>query len=76
LIVPSFYLRHVRQGDAFKYKIDETGREYEAQILRVGAAVDPVSQTVKIIAVFSGPVSDVLAGMSGTANLQSPEASQ
>lgn len=76
LIVPSFYLRHVQPGDAFKYKIDETGREYDAQILRVGAAVDPVSQTVKIIAVFSGPVSDVLAGMSGTANLQSPEASQ
>ena len=76
LIVPSYYLRHIRPGDAFKYTVDETGREYDAEVLRVGAAVDPVSQTVKVIAVFSGPVDDVLAGMSGAANIQSPEPSQ
>ena len=76
LIVPSYYLQHIRPGDEFVYKIDETGREYPAKILRVGAAVDPVSQTVKMIATFSGPVSDVLAGMSGAASLQRPEPSQ
>jgi RND family efflux transporter MFP subunit len=76
LIVPSYYLRHIRPGDAFKYTIDETGHEYDAKVLRVGAAVDPVSQTVKVIAVFSGPVDDVLAGMSGAAKLQTREPSQ
>ncbi len=76
LIVPSHYLQHIQPGTSFSYRIDETGREYEAEILRVGAAVDPVSQTIKVIAKFAKPVTDVLAGMSGSASLLGRETSQ
>lgn len=76
LIVPSNYLRHIRVGDAFTYRIDETGREYDAKILRIGAAVDPVSQTVKVIAAFANPGIEVLAGMSGAATISVPELGQ
>lgn len=76
LIVPSSYLRHLQTGGTFTYRVDETGRDYEAQILRIGAAVDPVSQTVKIIAAFIKPDAHLLSGMSGTALIAVPEASQ
>lgn len=76
LIVPSSYLRHLKPGDTFNYRVDETSRDYEAHILRIGAAVDPVSQTVKIIAAFSKPDAYLLSGMSGTAFIVLPEASQ
>lgn len=69
LIVPSFLLKSLEPGVAFKFLVDETGRAYDAKVTRLGAAVDPVSQTVKIIAAFDNKDERVLAGMSGTADL-------
>lgn len=76
LIVPSAYLRHVKPGHTFSYRIDETGTVHPARVLRTGASVDPVSQTVKIIAAFEQPDARVVAGMSGSAVFDIPEVSQ
>lgn len=67
LIVPSAWLKSLVAGTTFKFIVDETGLSYTAQVLRIGAAVDPVSQTVKLIAAFAHRDGRVLAGMSGTA---------
>lgn len=72
LIVPSHWLRWMKPGAEFQFSIDETRRDYKAHVIRLGAAVDAVSQMIKIIAVFDEPVGDVLPGMSGVAKFGPP----
>jgi multidrug efflux pump subunit AcrA (membrane-fusion protein) len=42
----------------------------DATVTRTSPAVDPISQTIKIIAVFSNDQGTVLPGMSGTADFK------
>lgn len=65
MIVPSKWLTWLQPGMAHTIVIDETGKSYESAIVRIGARVDPVSQTLRIFASFKNGASDVLAGMSG-----------
>ena len=66
MIVPSKWLRWLEPGINCPIAVDETGKNYDIKISRVGARVDPVSQTVRIFASFKNEVTDILAGMSGT----------
>ena len=61
----------VKNG-AFQVKIDETGGTYPAKVIRLGAKVDPVSQSVKTIAVIDGQFPELIAGMSGRVVLTPP----
>ncbi len=72
LIVPSNWLGQLKAGTQFAFVIDETGKKHNVRVSRIGATVDPVSQTVKIIGTFTGAGKDVLAGMSGTAQFALP----
>jgi len=74
-IVPSRWLAWVRPGTAFLVQIDETGKTYPAKVQRVGARVDPVSQSVKLNAVVDGRFAELVAGMSGRVQM-APPASQ
>ncbi len=76
LILPSQALRALEPGAPFQFRIDETGIAYEAKVLRIGAAVDPVSQSIKVIAAFVAADGRVLAGMSGTAVMPALEAAR
>lgn len=76
LVLPSTALRVLEKGTPFEFRVDETGIVYQAQILRIGAAIDPVSQTVKAIGQISHSDSRVVAGMSGTAVLPGLEPSR
>lgn len=67
LIVPSHWLRTLTKGAAFKFVVDELGQSFDGKIVRIGAAVDPVSQTIKIVGIFTSKPGKVLSGMSGTA---------
>jgi membrane fusion protein, multidrug efflux system len=67
LIVPSAWLISLSNGEGFTFAVDETGREYSARIIQIGATVDPVSQTVRLLGEFDEKAGDVLSGMSGTA---------
>lgn len=66
-IVPSIWLRWIKPGQGFQFVIDETGATVSAEVLRMGAVVDPVSQTIKAYGVLKTRNSSVLPGMSGTA---------
>ena len=76
LVVPSVWLRWLSPGRTFSFTVEETGRTIESSIDRIGAEVDPVSQTVVIYAgvdkgktgAKAGGTEDILAGMSGTAS--------
>lgn len=76
IIVPSALLRHLGSGAALKFAVDETGKTYDAHVLRVGAAVDAVSQTVKVVAAIDAGDDAILPGMSGTAIFPHSETSQ
>lgn len=67
LILPSHALRSLDPGSPIQFRVDETGLTYDAKVLRIGAAVDPVSQSIKATAGFEAPDRRIVAGMSGTA---------
>ena len=68
LVVPSVWLRWLKPQSQFEINIDETGENGIGKVERIAAEVDPVSQTVKVIASFDDRPASVLAGMSGTVN--------
>jgi membrane fusion protein, multidrug efflux system len=73
-IVPSRWLAWMRVGYPMQVRIDETGKDYPAKVRRIGATVDPVSQSVKIIANVDGRFPELIAGMSGRLTVRPPHA--
>lgn len=67
LVVPSKWLTWIKIGQRFQFLVDETGSVHTAMIMRTGAEVDPVSQTIKVFGQLQGDPDAILAGMSGTA---------
>ncbi len=67
IYVPSNWLNRLKFGREFTVTIDETGKKYPARITRLGAEIDPVSQTIEIRAKIKGRHPELLAGMSGNA---------
>lgn len=72
LIVPSNWLTWLKVDSTFAFNVDETDREYQGRVVRVGASVDAISQMVKVIAIFDTAVTDILPGMSGSATFTQP----
>ena len=64
-LVPSVWLRWLKVGGGFEVQIDETRKNYPAKFTRIGARVDPVSQSVKVAAAINGKFPELIAGMSG-----------
>lgn len=64
-LVPSGWLRWLKTGHRFKVSIDETGKAYPARVTRLGARVDPISQSVKVSATVDGHYAELVPGMSG-----------
>jgi RND family efflux transporter MFP subunit len=64
-IAPSQWLKWIRVGSTLQVQIDETGNTYAVKVQRIGARVDPVSQSIKLVAIPEGTPTDLIAGMSG-----------
>ncbi|WMD18983.1 efflux RND transporter periplasmic adaptor subunit [Achromobacter seleniivolatilans] len=74
-IVPSRWLAWLTPGSPLRITVDETGRTYEAAVSHIAGAVDPVSQSVKIIGRLEDKQSasvDLLPGMSGSVRVDLP----
>lgn len=69
-LVPSRWLSWLRIGGRFQVQIDETQRSYPAKFTRIGARVDPVSQSVKVAAAIDGRFPELIAGMSGRVQIE------
>jgi membrane fusion protein, multidrug efflux system len=76
LIVPSNWLTWLRRGADFAFRIDETGESVQGKVTRLGAAVDPVSKTIRITGDIAGATGPVLPGMSGSATFPQPTATK
>jgi membrane fusion protein, multidrug efflux system len=72
VIVPSPWLRWLKPGAAMSVSVDETGAMVSAELVRLGAVVDPVSQTVKAVGRLIGATSGILPDMSGSVNFSVP----
>lgn len=72
LIAPSQWLVWLSPGHAFTLRIDELANDVTAQVSRLGARVDPVSQSVKVFAAITDAPPGLMAGMSGLADLAPP----
>ena len=69
MIVPSPWLASITLGQQVTLRIEETGLAYPAVIERIGARIDPVSQSVKLYGSIDGSFPELRSGMSGTATL-------
>jgi membrane fusion protein, multidrug efflux system len=65
LMVPSRWLAWLRGGTPFQVHIDDLNTDYAANIVRIGARVDPVSQSLEVSARIKGAHAELLPGMSG-----------
>jgi len=73
-LVPSAWLGWLKVGGSFQVEIDETRKTYPAKFIRIGARVDPVSQSVKVAAAIDGRFHELIAGMSGRVRVTPPAA--
>lgn len=71
-IAPSSWLPGLRAKGSVRLRVDETGKTYNARVARLGARVDPVSQSIKVMAVIEGRPAELMAGMSGRIALAQP----
>lgn len=67
MIVPSRWLAWLKPGTPFTVEVEELGKTYPAKVQRLGAQIDPVSQTLPVIGVIDGSHPALLPGMSGWA---------
>jgi RND family efflux transporter MFP subunit len=68
MIVPSRWLVWLKPGGRFTIRIEELGRSYPARVVRLGARIDPLSQTIPLAGEIVGQHEELLPGMSGTAS--------
>jgi len=68
LIVPSVWLSWLKPESRFSIRIEELERTYQARVVRLGARIDPVSQSLLITGEIEGDHGELLPGMSGWAS--------
>jgi membrane fusion protein (multidrug efflux system) len=71
-IVPSAAVTTLKPGTALQIAVDETRKTYPAKIARIGAKVDAVSHSVKVTAEIRGDYPELMAGMTGRAQMTAP----
>ncbi|WP_024303186.1 efflux RND transporter periplasmic adaptor subunit [Pseudogulbenkiania sp. MAI-1] len=73
MLVPSKWLGWLKSGHRFNVQVDELGRSFPASIVRLGARIDPVSQSIPAIGVIDAQDTALLPGMSGWASFTPPK---
>lgn len=68
-LLPSKWLRWVNKGAPIDININETGRSYPAKVTRFYGEIDPVSQSIQMVATLDDYKDMLLPGMSGQATI-------
>lgn len=66
--IPSNWLEWLHIGSIVNVHINETQKNVSATIIRINPLIEPISQTVKVVAAISVPDPNLLPGMSGQAS--------
>jgi membrane fusion protein (multidrug efflux system) len=72
-MIPSKWLRWVNTGAPLQITVNETDASYPARISRIYGEVDPVSQSIQMIAMLETYNDPLLPGMSGQVKLSISE---
>ena len=67
LITPAAWSQWMQEGTKIGFKAANSSKSHQARITRIGQFVDASSQTIKVIAAFTGTTQGMLAGMAGIA---------
>ncbi|WP_457428156.1 efflux RND transporter periplasmic adaptor subunit [Roseateles sp. P5_E7] len=67
MIVPSKWLARIKVGGSFSVQVEELGKSFNARVQRLGARIDPLSQSIEVVGVVNGAGGNLLPGMSGWA---------
>ncbi|MBE3024366.1 efflux RND transporter periplasmic adaptor subunit [Janthinobacterium sp. BJB1] len=70
MLVPSKWIGTLKAGSRFTVAVDELGTSVPARIERLGAQIDPVSQSILAVGVIDGTGASLLPGMSGWASFK------
>jgi membrane fusion protein, multidrug efflux system len=65
MIVPAVNLKWLKPGAEFSFRPDDSAGSFRGDILRVGAAIDPVSQTIRVTGRLEIKSGDLLPGQAG-----------
>ena len=68
--MPSKWIGTLKPGSRFTVAVDELGTSVPARIERLGAQIDPVSQSILAVGVIDGTGATLLPGMSGWASFK------
>lgn len=71
LLVPSVWLRWINIGTDVNIYVVESDTSYSAEVIRIHGEVDPITQSVRVVAQIGSYEEELLPGMSGTATFQS-----
>ena len=75
MVIPSRWLKKMPKGTEFSIQLDEIDEPVKAKIDRNIGAIDPVSQTIRVIGVLINPPKELLPGMSGEIHFTKPASS-
>jgi len=73
MVIPSKRLITLPKGTVFSLQLDETKNPIKAKIDRNMGTIDPVSQTIRVIAKLINPPKSLLPGMSGEIKFTTPK---
>jgi len=65
MIVPAAWLKWLKTGEPFTFRVDGLNTRLKGKITRIGAAVDEVSQTLRVYGEVQTPPEQVKPGMTG-----------
>ncbi|WP_256079058.1 efflux RND transporter periplasmic adaptor subunit [Massilia sp. YIM B04103] len=70
MLLPSKWLGSMKPGSRFTVAVDELGASFPARLERLGAQIDPVSQSIPAVGLIEGGAATLLPGMSGWASFK------
>ncbi len=65
MIVPASWLRWLKPGEAFVYSPEDSDFKAAGVMLRIGGAIDPVSQTIRAVGALTASPGAILPGQGG-----------
>jgi membrane fusion protein, multidrug efflux system len=70
MIVPAANLKWLKAGVTFSFRPDDSAGSFLGEILRVGAAIDPISQTIRVTGRLDIKSGDLLPGQAGVVSFE------
>jgi RND family efflux transporter MFP subunit len=72
IIAPAAWLPQLKPGQAFTFAAASTGQKAEGKLTRLGASVDPASQTTELRGEIAAESSGLKPGMAGSVTFKAP----